>query len=196
MFRFLCEAAGNNQPKGGQLAVYAVLIVFLILMLVLPYFTQRKKSKEYEAMLNSINVGDLVKTAGGIIGRVKNITDKGEVKTVVLETGSKTDKSYLELDITMIYCVLKSTKPAQTTEEDDDEVEDVLETEETTEEVKTETNETVEEVKTETVEDVKEEVTEETKTEVEEKKEETKPQNKPAQKKPIQKKNNSSKKKK
>ena len=109
MFRYLCEAT-TTQPQGGQIAVYVVLIVILIAMLVLPYFSQRKKSREYEAMLNSINVGDLVKTAGGIIGRVKNITDKGEIKTVVLETGSKTDKSFVEFDMNMIYCVLKSTK--------------------------------------------------------------------------------------
>ena len=90
-----------------------VLIVVFALMLIMPYFTQKKKNKEYMDMLSNIKVGDLVKTAGGIIGKVNKITDKGEVKTFVLETGSKIQKSYLEMDMTMIYCVLnKTTKSA------------------------------------------------------------------------------------
>ena len=56
------------------------------------------------------------KTAGGIIGKIKKITDKGDIKTVILETGSKTEKSYMEFDMTMIYCVLKSTKATEETE--------------------------------------------------------------------------------
>lgn len=96
-----------------NIAMTVVLIVVFALMLIMPYFTQKKKNKEYMDMLSSIKVGDLVKTAGGIIGKVNKITDKGEVKTFVLETGSKTQKSYLEMDMTMIYCVLnKTTKPA------------------------------------------------------------------------------------
>jgi len=92
-----------------NIAMTVVLIVVFALMLIMPYFTQKKKNKEYMDMLSSIKVGDLVKTAGGIIGKVNKITDKGEVKTFVLETGSKTQKSYLEMDMTMIYCVLNKT---------------------------------------------------------------------------------------
>ena len=190
MFRYLCEAT-TTQPQGGQIAVYVVLIVILIAMLVLPYFSQRKKSREYEAMLNSINVGDLVKTAGGIIGRVKNITDKGEIKTVVLETGSKTDKSFVEFDMNMIYCVLKSTKTAQTTENDD--LDDEEELEETVEVKNDETanEETKAEEVTETSVEEEKETKDEKKSEDKENKETSN-----NQKKPIQKKSNSSKKKK
>ena len=61
-------------------------------------------------MLEALKVGDMVRTAGGIIGRIVKISDKGEIKTVVLETGTKTEKSYMEFDLSMIYCVLKSSK--------------------------------------------------------------------------------------
>ena len=89
-----------------------VMVVLLMFMLVMPYFTQRKRNKEYLSMLESIKVGDLVKTAGGIIGKVNKITDKGDFKTIVLETGSKSNKSFIEMDMTMIYCVLtKTSKP-------------------------------------------------------------------------------------
>ena len=101
---FICAQGSSN------VAFSVILIVALLGMLIFPYFTQRKKNKEYVDMLNAIKVGDLVKTAGGIIGKINKITDKGDVKTVILETGSKSEKSYIEFDMSMIYCVLKSTK--------------------------------------------------------------------------------------
>ena len=104
MMNFICA------EQTGSVAFSVGIIVVLLLMLIFPYFTQRKKNKEYVDMLNSIKVGDLVKTAGGIIGKITKITDKGDIKTVILETGSKTEKSYMEFDMSMIYCVLKSTK--------------------------------------------------------------------------------------
>ena len=111
--RFLCEAA-NQQ---NQIVIYIILAVLVIAMLVLPYFTNKKRNQQYMDMLSSIRVGDLVKTAGGIIGKVTKITDKGEIKTIILETGSKSEKSYMEFDINSIYCVLKSTKAEEKVEE-------------------------------------------------------------------------------
>ncbi len=121
---FICA---DGATSSGSIIIYVVLIVALIAMLILPYFTQRKKNQEYMKMIDSIKVGDLVKTAGGIIGKVNKITDKGEIKTVVLETGSKSEKSYMELDMSMIYCVLKSTKVEK--EEEEKEPETVAEAE-------------------------------------------------------------------
>lgn len=143
-----------------NIATTVVLIVVLALMLIMPYFTQKKRNKEYMDMLSGIKVGDLVKTAGGIIGKVNKITDKGEIRTVVIETGSKSQKSYLEMDMTMIYCVLNKT-------------------------TKTEGAEKVAEEKVEANEPIAEEVkAEEVKTENEEPKaEDTKPAKKPATKK-------------
>lgn len=146
---FLCANANQN-----QVIIYVVLAVLVIAMLILPYFTQKKRNQQYMDMLSNIRVGDLVKTAGGIIGRVTKITDKGEIKTVILETGSKTDKSVMEFDINSIYCVLKSTKTEEPKEEKVEETK--------TEEVK-ENEEKVEEPVVS--EEVKTEETKETKTE-------------------------------
>ena len=111
---FICADANSN---AGSIIIYVVLIVVLLAMLIMPYFTQRKKNQEFVKMLEAMKVGDLVKTAGGIIGRITKITDKGDIKTVILETGSKTEKSYMEFDMSMIYCVLKSTKTEEAVEE-------------------------------------------------------------------------------
>ena len=104
--KFMCEAAAS----GSNVAVYVILIVMVLAMLILPYFTNKKRNQQYMDMISSIKVGDLVKTAGGIIGKVTKITDKGEIKTIILETGSKSEKSYMDFDISSVYCVLKSTK--------------------------------------------------------------------------------------
>ena len=111
------ETAGNTQT----IVTWVILGVLIIAMLVFPYFTQKKRNQQYNEMLSGIKVGDLVKTAGGIIGKVTKITDKGEIKTIILETGSKTEKSYMEFDIASIYCVLKSTKVEESKEEKQEE---------------------------------------------------------------------------
>ena len=122
MFNLICANSGGN---AGSIVVYGVLILVLVAMLIMPYFTQKKKNQEFLKMLESMKVGDLVKTAGGIIGKIKKITDKGEIKTVILETGSKTEKSYMEFDMSMIYCVLKSSKAEAVDTEVSDKVEEV-----------------------------------------------------------------------
>ena len=127
MIKFICE---NTANAGGGVVMWVVLLALLGFMLIMPYFTQKKRNREFMTMLESIKVGDLVKTAGGIIGRVNKISDKGDIKTVILETGSKTEKSYMEFDMTMIYCVLKSSK-VENKEEIDSEADEVKNTVET-----------------------------------------------------------------
>ena len=141
MMNFICADQANGT---STIIIYVVLIVALVAMLIMPYFTQRKKNREFMEMIDSMKVGDLVKTAGGIIGKITKITDKGDIKTVILETGSKTEKSYMEFDMTMIYCVLKSTKVEETKEEVKEEV-----AEETTPVEETPAEEVKEEVKAE-----------------------------------------------
>ena len=140
--KFMCEAAAS----GSNVAVYVILIVMVLAMLILPYFTNKKRTQQYNEMLAGIKVGCIVKTAGGVIGRVTKITDKGEVKTIILETGAKSNKSTMEFDINSVYCVLESSK-AEKTEETVEPASEVVE--ETVEEVKAEepATEKAEEVK-------------------------------------------------
>lgn len=128
----------------GSIVLWVVLIAVLIVMLILPTFTQRKRNKEFMQMIDSIKVGDTVRTAGGIIGRVTKIMDKGEIKTVILETGSKTDKSYMEFDIQMIGAVLKSTRVEENNDSSKPAAAEKTETEENADEQKTEAKENAE----------------------------------------------------
>ncbi len=141
MNRFLC--AEGNSPT--TIVIYIVLVIALVFILVAPYFTQRKRNKQMQNMLGGLKAGDLVETASGVIGRVMKIIDKGEIKTVILETGSKTEKSYIEVDLRVISMILKSSK-AEAQPEEKEEV-----SEEKVEEVKSQTEE-VKEVSAETTE--------------------------------------------
>lgn len=166
MLNFLCEEAATTNNGMTRVVMTGFLIIVLVGMLVLPYISSRKKNREYEAMISSLKVGDLVKTAGGIIGRITKIMNKGEINTVILETGSKTEKSYMEFDINMIYCILKAAKVEgeQTELEEVEEDEDEDETEDSAEE-NAETENVAEPVAEEMTETTEEPATEEKMTE-------------------------------
>ena len=54
---------------------------------------QKKKDKQTAQMRNSIDIGDLVTTVGGITGRVVNVKD--EEDELIIETG--TDKTKIRI---------------------------------------------------------------------------------------------------
>ncbi|MBQ8451483.1 MAG: preprotein translocase subunit YajC [Clostridia bacterium] len=112
MLNLICAA---NQVT--TYVIYGVLILILVVMLILPYFTQRKRNQEYTKMIQALKVGDLVQTQDGVIGKVIKLSDKGEIKTVILETGAKNEKSYIEFNIGAVAYVLNASKPAQPKEE-------------------------------------------------------------------------------
>ena len=74
--------------------MYETLISFLplLLILVLMYFMllrpQKKREKEVQNIRNSLQVGDEITTAGGIVGRIVSLRED----TLVIETGSDRSK--------------------------------------------------------------------------------------------------------
>lgn len=75
--------------KGMEILPSIIMIAMVIpvfyFMIIRP---QRKKEKKTQEMRNSIQVGDEVITAGGIVGIVVSIKED----TVVIETGSDRSK--------------------------------------------------------------------------------------------------------
>lgn len=148
MLNLLLDATTNPQatPKQGSWVIYVILIALVVVMLVLPSITNKRRMKEYNTMLDQLRVGDEVRTIGGIIGRVTKISNKGEVKTFTLETGSKGSKTTMEFDLSAVGTVLKSTyvaeEPVKAKEEKKEETPAV-------EEVKVEETAKTEEVKEE-----------------------------------------------
>ena len=84
-----------------------VLILAIIGLFVWQTISGKKKQKEAQNMVNSLKIGDRVKTIGGVCGFVAEINDAEN--TFVLETGMEGKKSYVKFDKGAIY----QTAPAQ-----------------------------------------------------------------------------------
>ena len=79
----LMEAAATDPTMAMivQILPFVVLIVVFYFMLIRP---QRKKEKEENNMRNSLEVGDVITTRGGIVGTVSGIKDD----VITIETGA------------------------------------------------------------------------------------------------------------
>lgn len=84
-------AAAGTQNAGGvgsmltMLIPLALIVVFFYFFIIRP---EKKRTKEMQNMLDSIQVADEVITNGGIIGRVLSVKED----TVLIETGSDRTK--------------------------------------------------------------------------------------------------------
>lgn len=89
---------GNNI---GSIIMLIVIVVAIVGMFIWQSVSNKKKQKEAKNMVDSLRIGDRVKTIGGICGYVAQIND-GE-NTFVLETGLEGNKSYVKFDKGAIY---------------------------------------------------------------------------------------------
>jgi len=74
----ISPAFAQAAPAGGDAGLMSFLPI--ILMFVLLYFLmirpQMKRAKEQKAMIEALQKGDEVVTAGGIVGRITKISDQ------------------------------------------------------------------------------------------------------------------------
>lgn len=103
--------------SGSSILWLVILIVMVVVMLVLPSITQKKKIAAYQEMQNRLKAGDKVQTIGGIVGKINRIKEKDGVKTVLIETGDKSNKMVIEFDINAIAGVVEGINPAPQVEE-------------------------------------------------------------------------------
>lgn len=85
-------ASSAAATDGASVASMLTMLIPLALIVVFFYFfiirPEKKRNKEMQNMLNSIQVADEVITNGGIIGRVLSVKED----TVLIETGSDRTK--------------------------------------------------------------------------------------------------------
>ena len=113
IWMLLTTTEGGNE--GGEkatsnpisLVIMGLLIVAVIGLFIWQTINGKKKQKEAQEKVNSLKIGDRVKTIGGICGFVAQINDAEN--TFVLETGLEENKSYVKFDKGAIY----QTAPAQ-----------------------------------------------------------------------------------
>ena len=103
---FLDEAsgaanAGNMGPMGGMSTILMLVVIFIAMYFIV-IRPQKKRQKAMQNMLDAMQVGDKVVTAGGIIGKVVSIKEDN----VVIETGQGPDKSKIKFEKSAISKVL------------------------------------------------------------------------------------------
>lgn len=84
-------AANNSQDVSGGLSILTMVIPLGLMVLIFWLFIirpEKKRSKEMQSMINSLQVADEIVTNGGIIGLVVSVSKD----TVLIETGSDRTK--------------------------------------------------------------------------------------------------------
>lgn len=130
----LADAANDTKGNAGSLIIMGVLVIAIIGLFIWQSYTNKKKSKEAQNMVNSLKIGDRVKTIGGICGFVAQIND--DENTFVLETGLEENKSYVKFDKGAIYQTAPAEGSANAKKNEEKKVDKKAETK--TEEVKAE----------------------------------------------------------
>ncbi len=99
--------AGSGGVPGLLLSLLPIIIMFLVMyfLLIKP---QKKREKEAQNMRNSLQIGDEVVTAGGIVGRVVSLKDD----TILVETGSDKNKIRIKRWAVQANQVLQEPKEA------------------------------------------------------------------------------------
>ena len=133
----LLSKTETQQGSTGSLIIMAVLLIAIIGLFVWQSRTNKKKQQEAQNMVNSLKIGDRVKTIGGICGFVVQIND--DENTFVLETGLEENKSYVKFDKGAIYQTAPAEGSANAKKAEDKKVEEKKE--EVKEEIKEETAE-------------------------------------------------------
>lgn len=117
--------------------IWIIPIALIILFMFINSRQRKKQQQEVDKKMNSLKVGDVVKTIGLIYGEIVEI-DR-EMETFVLKTGSEENCSYIKVDKMAIYQVIPPIESV------DNGAVEVEENEEVAEETTAQSTETTEE---------------------------------------------------
>lgn len=98
--------AGAQDTSGGMIQFIIMMVVLFAIMYFMIIRPQKKREKLTREMLAGLIVGDKLVTIGGIYGKIVKIKDD----TLVLETGSEGNKSYIKV---ARWAVKEVVKPAE-----------------------------------------------------------------------------------
>jgi preprotein translocase subunit YajC len=76
-FDLIAPAYAQAAPApGGDLMTFLPMLAIFVVFYFLLIRPQQKKAKEAKAMLEALQKGDEVVTAGGLLGRISKLTDQ------------------------------------------------------------------------------------------------------------------------
>lgn len=90
----------------SSIVMIIVFVCMLIGILVFPSIGNKKRLQAYKEMQDGLKAGDLVQLTSGIIGRIVRVSEIVGIKTIILETGVKGNKTLIEVNIDAIAGVM------------------------------------------------------------------------------------------
>ncbi len=94
-------AAGGGAPAGGAaIAQFVPLILIFVVFYFLLIRPQQKKAKLHREMLQNLQKGDEVITAGGIIGKIVGVTNDFLTLEVAENIKIKVARSFISSKVT------------------------------------------------------------------------------------------------
>lgn len=76
------SAAGGGTDMLIQLAPFVLIFVVMYFLILRP---QQKRAKTHQEMVNSLRRGDVVVTAGGLVGKVARVVDDAEIELQIAD---------------------------------------------------------------------------------------------------------------
>lgn len=93
--------------ESQTIIMLVLLAVMVVVLIVLPMFTNRRRNKAINDLHSSLRPGDVIKTVGGIVGKIVEIREISPVdKEMVVETGVEDNKCTMVFDVQAVYQVL------------------------------------------------------------------------------------------
>lgn len=105
---FLEDAPANT--TGSLITLVLPLLLLGLVFYFFIYRPQKKQEKETADMRNSIEIGDVIATAGGIVGMVVKIKDD----MLLIETGG--DRTKIQLQKWAVHSVIEKANEPEVTE--------------------------------------------------------------------------------
>lgn len=87
--------------QGSPMSMLFIFIIFGLIFYFMIYRPQAKRNKEHKKLMSELTKGTEVLTAGGIIGKITKVPEKGEVIVIALN-----DKTEITINRNYIAAVL------------------------------------------------------------------------------------------
>ena len=87
--------------QGSPMSMLFILIIFGLIFYFMIYRPQAKRNKEHKKLMSELTKGTEVLTAGGIIGKITKVPEKGDVIVIALN-----DKTEITINRNYIAAVL------------------------------------------------------------------------------------------
>ena len=85
----IVHSVGESPQKSSGLEMVVMLVIFAAIFYFMVYRPQAKRVKEHKKLMSSISKGDEVLTSGGLIGRIKRISEKNDSVAIELSANNE-----------------------------------------------------------------------------------------------------------